>query len=634
MALLLCLLVALWGARAHAACVGECPNEDSGDSYLAKIARHSADRFEISEDSPDEGVPSLKAVAGDPKLLEMEAHMEKLLTGNATYTGTDVEVEALDVVRGYVDSIISATKKAHDENQGELNSAKALVTDCNTVAKTALDGRLTTQARVVTAEKSVHSQCRGNEVTLKATRDAKCQAYSDKKDLFGSSRVAGLGMCSGGSGDTSDDAIAKGYEWLQDLKAKMHACNGATTSHSDKRSVCGVNQSNYEKGRCFFKDKTNEVCDTLDGCYQKDSSFFTLRSQAVKGLEGIRKAEHASATRVLCYIDILQNQTGNKTEKLAKCKGAVSTSHLSITYPTTPSKYSCVRVTSAPCDADWVRTEYTTQTWHTKANTEACSACETPAPTPAPTEVALRPDQLSVLSFTSGSCSHEQNGHPCTAAYDGLLPPGKGWAFNGKGPTKVVWIELGLAAPSSVLGLKIYSCSCTICHLNDFAIEVSVGGSFQPVSDITLSDDVVGGSVSSNHVTCTGQELVLLTFKKVDSVTAVKIHVYGTDASNDNVVLAEAVALTDAPTYIMDSPQDFKSCSGTPNNWGTDYGSKYTDKTEDDCNARCLAASGCLGTTYGVGGSYLNQCVLCTASGLEDRSSHQDWRWTPKIQAL
>ena len=145
---------------------------------------------------------------------------------------------------------------------------------------------------------------------------------------------------------------------------------------------------------------------------------------------------------------------------------------------------------------------------------------------------AAAPNQIT---FTGCTASHEQGGYVCTEAFDGEISYTNGWAYNGRLPA---WIELTSGSPSSVSAMTIYSGGLWTHHVNDFDIEVQVGLSFQPVSGLAFSNSVAGGTIVGNRVTCSGQDEVNLTFNAVDSVTAIKINVYGSDTPG-NAILSE-----------------------------------------------------------------------------------------------
>jgi len=65
---------------------------------------------------------------------------------------------------------------------------------------------------------------------------------------------------------------------------------------------------------------------------------------------------------------------------------------------------------------------------------------------------------------------------------------------------------------------------------------------WQPMTGVSFLNSVSGGSISGNRISANGQTLIQLGFDQVSDARAIKIHVRGTDASNENVVLTEIKA--------------------------------------------------------------------------------------------
>ena len=81
----------------------------------------------------------------------------------------------------------------------------------------------------------------------------------------------------------------------------------------------------------------------------------------------------------------------------------------------------------------------------------------------------------------------------------------------------------------------------------------------------------------------------------------------------------------------MGKAEPNKSCSGRGSRWAEDYNNALMGQTKASCDAACVASEACLGTSFGSKDHiYAGTCVLCTSTIMEDRSTQQDWTWSPK----
>ena len=158
------------------------------------------------------------------------------------------------------------------------------------------------------------------------------------------------------------------------------------------------------------------------------------------------------------------------------------------------------------------------------------------------TELTLRGPDGKAKKIKSCTASHNQGGYNCNEAFNGITTgSGDGWAYGGHEPA---WAVFNLDVPSDLSSLDILSGLGRNDHrLNDFAVELHgkhlVGPNAVAVTGLKATNSVAGLSISNNRVKCSGQHTVKLAFNKMTKVKAIKLKVFGTDASNENVVLTE-----------------------------------------------------------------------------------------------
>jgi hypothetical protein len=148
-----------------------------------------------------------------------------------------------------------------------------------------------------------------------------------------------------------------------------------------------------------------------------------------------------------------------------------------------------------------------------------------------------------VSNITSCKGTHNQWGYHCKESFDGSRANNhNGWAFYGKA-SDVVYI---LDSKSPINRMDILSGKGRQDYrINDFNIFYSTsadpslnGAEWEPLTNVDFNNNVTGGAIFGNTITLTGQHTLDLTFDAVQA-RAVRLHVRGTDAPNDNLVLTE-----------------------------------------------------------------------------------------------
>ena len=150
--------------------------------------------------------------------------------------------------------------------------------------------------------------------------------------------------------------------------------------------------------------------------------------------------------------------------------------------------------------------------------------------------------------ITSCSASNNQGGYNCNSAYDGVLTGTKGWAYSAQIPA---WAIFNLEAQHTVAGLDLLSGVQRENHrLKKFKMTLKSNGNFIEPSNIKVTN-AAGASISGATIEMQNcQDLLKVTFDPVAKVTAVRIDVYSTDASNNNVVLTEITVLKGSTTDV------------------------------------------------------------------------------------
>jgi len=121
-----------------------------------------------------------------------------------------------------------------------------------------------------------------------------------------------------------------------------------------------------------------------------------------------------------------------------------------------------------------------------------------------------------------------------------------GWAYGGNVPAFGTFYLEGLVSINTIIiktGLNSQDH-----HLTHFAIEVQVGNEFKPV--VITKVNVAKSKINENKVETNGEMNIRVAFETMSKVSAIKVHAFGSDASNENSVVNEIYALFLSDKYL------------------------------------------------------------------------------------
>merc|ERR1712013_515850 len=171
--------------------------------------------------------------------------------------------------------------------------------------------------------------------------------------------------------------------------------------------------------------------------------------------------------------------------------------------------------------------------------------------------------QPPVMTNTTGIVQHRilkcesstvQRDYECQHAFDGdtsKYHPQEtsfilGWAYGGNVPAFGTFYLEGLVSINTIIiktGLNRQDH-----HLTHFAIGVQVGNEFKPV--VITKVNVAKSKINENKVETNGEMNIRVAFETMSKVSAIKVHAFGSDASNENSVVNEIYALFLSDKYL------------------------------------------------------------------------------------
>jgi len=214
------------------------------------------------------------------------------------------------------------------------------------------------------------------------------------------------------------------------LATATHAYKSATVNHTVKRAACAVLQSGYESAFCAYNAHFDTHCSVYNSCFNAKKSDFEATEEMVKILEKTHKSLYVTAKHVLCLVEMLELGNVTKMKKqLDICTNTtVSTAPLEVTYGSVPPATTCNAhaPTSKPCDAVWVKEQYSDKAWFGDAPTEPCLPCVSPTTTTTTATISEptlgqripvakfdRTNEAYVSIDASGNIYLGLNGDPC-----------------------------------------------------------------------------------------------------------------------------------------------------------------------------------------------------------------------------
>jgi hypothetical protein len=323
----------------------------------------------------------------------METAVAKMINGPRNYS---VPVGFYDEI---IDELESMETEIVDEKgnlQTQVNNANGVVLKCNENMNTTLDGSVALAKGAATDAKNTHDTCRGLEVDASTAKNTSCgKLATDTNTISGAAPGCNCGL------STTDaslviDCLEENKVWVDTHESNLIAqdtdCTTKTGAWSTQASTCDTNQLSYELAVCTYALDSENMCSTLQTCYDDAIEARTSTVESVTTEEKHLKAVLASAKKVVCYVGVLKrSSTENLTmadfESCKEMDVTTDTTYLSnsvpdldITYTAPVSMQACPTLTHTPGDQQWAVDAYAQLRKDWLEETIVCSYKTTAAP--------------------------------------------------------------------------------------------------------------------------------------------------------------------------------------------------------------------------------------------------------------
>lgn len=310
----------------------------------------------------------------------------KASSNNATMTPE--EGMALHMIKHFIEEMINDTDIQHTEDQKEVTQARDLIQTCSDETHKLLEGEIRALKLSMELARTSHSTCRASQAQDNETKSKACADY-DVYRKFGEDRIPPVCFSTRMTLEyiSTSDATKKTQmeacltemnSWVVPLHDTFTSCATTTSDLETTATLCNSKQTAFESSYCSYAQDLRGACDEQARCRNSTIGARNKTHDSVQESEASRKIHYESGNRLLCYLQIFDNETKNATEKLDECKAmTVDTSRYKIEYHAIPQAHTCVQEQSVPCDAQWMEIEYEDKAWHGNAKPITCQPCQT-----------------------------------------------------------------------------------------------------------------------------------------------------------------------------------------------------------------------------------------------------------------
>jgi hypothetical protein len=438
---------------------GACPNTlAQGLLQASRSSNHGALEGKVSTE-----IGRLIAQGEHVDLVDVISYVQRLSGNVATqnYTMSETEKKALMLIKQMVGQMQKASEAEHIEDQSEIYRMQGLINNCSSDAQATLL-TVTSLKNSTQAERDAHATCCIAEVVAKNAKNASCSAY----DSYRKSSAPPVCLPTQLTDvyvqatdklkrEQMETCLIVTKDWLTPLYDKYAMCESKSDLHDNQTAACNKKQQTFEQAFCAFQSKLEDACDEQTTCRSRTIAARNNTYDGVKMSEAARKADVVAGKRLECFLAVLEANMTKKQSALRKCQNmTINTSSFIIDYPQIPSATSCVKEQSKPCDDNWTKQEYQSQTWYTGSRMQACVSCPSPPKTTTSTTLSFQAPSLEEEHELSGLLSVNL-AHICAIPASGTT---RCWTPTSNGALIDVSIPQGARSLKYVRSLRHTTC--------------------------------------------------------------------------------------------------------------------------------------------------------------------------------
>merc|ERR1712194_25574 len=152
-----------------------------------------------------------------------------------------------------------------------------------------------------------------------------------------------------------ENVLRKNHQFVNDFYSKMvdkqSACTSAAQASNDIHAQCEADKESIEMFYCSMKYGRDQSCVEYDACYDEQVVSFEKTVAETKELEAHTKEQFQKLT---CFERGISDE-GSAESSMSCDPSALSTAHLSVTYPMKPQPKGCMKLTGSRRDHSMVQ---------------------------------------------------------------------------------------------------------------------------------------------------------------------------------------------------------------------------------------------------------------------------------------
>lgn len=273
-----------------------------------------------------------------------------------------------------------------EEDQDEVNRAHRAIVNCTAAMHASLntkkDGALALHAKSLGLDLA-HIGCREGQKVKNVTKITSCNQFQMFSTTL--SPPACMASLPAEPSESVYACILKSSEFWTAANVTyaelQDACETATAELAAQKEECDNGQSSFEVGYCSYAQAQSATCEEYATCHDMSVALFEETVESVKASEKSTKGEFKAAKHVICYLNVLKADQGEKSIKLKACNEnevEVPTA-LAVDYPSVPDAAECKKVPAAklPCKGEFLTKHYLSKPWADQAPAAPCTPCAT-----------------------------------------------------------------------------------------------------------------------------------------------------------------------------------------------------------------------------------------------------------------
>lgn len=292
------------------------------------------------------------------------------------YTMDEEEVEALNVIRTFLDGLQADALISLNEDQLEVDAARDAIQDCTDDTITGLGEAASLKTDLVDPANETHQEKRLAGCGVSAPcddydnfrqgdlQDGRLLCFPEASDPLSNEELQNINQESPIL-EEAEACLKRVENWFTELYELYLACVAQRASQAGASNAANTDQLDFEEAVCSWGTKLDSTCNTQVTCRNHTITFRNLTHEHVPESEQARKADMYAVEKILCYFEVFDVNNTQKPIKLDECIAMEpDLSMYDIEYHEIPNEQPCSKLEDLPCEESWIQREYIDMSWY------------------------------------------------------------------------------------------------------------------------------------------------------------------------------------------------------------------------------------------------------------------------------